>query len=132
MNTLYARRLTRSVLAFAVALGLSSTAAAVDVPGPGLHAAGSISYDAEGVPTVIANTDEDAAWLMGYAHARDRFFQMDLLRRTASGTVAELVGSPGLSQDIELRPLELAAALPGGVVRAAEAAGSGRPKRNPW
>ncbi|MEZ5463760.1 MAG: penicillin acylase family protein [Lysobacteraceae bacterium] len=105
MNTLIARRATRSVLAFAVALGLSPAAFAA--PGPGLQAAGSISYDAEGVPTVIADSDEDAAWLMGYAHARDRFFQMDLLRRTASGTLAELVGSPGLSQDIELRTLGL-------------------------
>ena len=105
MNTSTARRATRSVLAFAVAIGLSSAAFAA--PGPGLQAAGSISYDAEGVPTVIANSDEDAAWLMGYAHARDRFFQMDLLRRTASGTLAELVGSPGLSQDIEIRTLGL-------------------------
>ncbi|MCB1560440.1 MAG: penicillin acylase family protein [Xanthomonadales bacterium] len=107
MNRLIARRATRSLLGFAVALGLASTATAASVPAPGLHAAGSISYDAEGVPTVIASSDEDAAWLMGYAHARDRFFQMDLLRRTASGTLAELVGSPGLSQDIELRTLGL-------------------------
>ena len=101
----------RSVLALSVAvvLGWSSAASAQaqPLPGPGLKAAGSISYDAEGVPTVVAASDEDAAWLMGYAHARDRFFQMDLLRRTASGTLAELVGSTVLSQDVEIRTLGL-------------------------
>lgn len=104
-------RLTRSALAMSVAavfgLGCTTQVLAQAVPAPGLKAAGSISYDAEGVPTVIASSDEDAAWLMGYAHARDRFFQMDLLRRTASGTLAELVGPSILPQDVEIRTLGL-------------------------
>lgn len=104
-------RTTRSALAISVAavLGLCCAAPlqAQALPGPGLKAAGSISYDAEGVPTVTASSDEDAAWLMGYAHARDRFFQMDLLRRTASGTLAELVGPSVLAQDVEIRALGL-------------------------
>jgi len=87
--------------------GLAASAAAQSLPAPGLKAAGSISYDAEGVPTITAATDEDAAWLMGYAHARDRFFQMDLLRRTASGTLAELVGASVIPRDIEIRTLGL-------------------------
>jgi penicillin amidase len=103
--------LTRSALAISVAavLGLCSATdvPAQALPAPGLKAAGSISYDAEGVPTVTAASDEDAAWLMGYAHARDRFFQMDLLRRTASGTLAELVGPSVLPQDVEIRTLGL-------------------------
>lgn len=92
-------------LGCALLMGAASPAFAIDAPG--LKAAGTIAYDAEGVPTVTAATDEDAAWLMGYAHARDRFFQMDLLRRSASGTLAELVGSAGLAQDIEVRTLGL-------------------------
>ena len=97
-----------AVLAAAIALSFGAgLASAQALPAPGLKANGSISYDAEGVPTVTAATDEDAAWLMGYAHARDRFFQMDLLRRTASGTLAELVGPSVLARDVELRTLGL-------------------------
>jgi penicillin amidase len=106
----HARRPVRSLLALsllATLCGAAASAGAQTLAGPGLHSSGSISYDANGVPTVIASTDEDAAWLMGYAHARDRFWQMDLLRRTASGTLAELVGPSVLSQDVELRTLGL-------------------------
>jgi penicillin amidase len=103
-----ARHPVRSLLSLSLLalLGLGA-AQAQTIPGAGLSANGSISYDANGVPTVIGATDEDAAWLMGYAHARDRFFQMDLLRRTASGTLAELVGPSVLSQDVEIRTLGL-------------------------
>ena len=45
--------------------------------------------------------------IQGYVHARDRFFQMDLLRRTFSGTLAELVGPPALPSDVQLRTLGL-------------------------
>ena len=54
-----------------------------------------------------AATENDAAFLQGYAQARDRFFQMDFSRRGASGTVAELVGSAGLANDVQLRALGL-------------------------
>lgn len=104
------RRAGPKALALAIGFaltGIASLASAQAIPAPGLKANGSISYDAEGVPTVTAATDEDAAWLMGYAHARDRFFQMDLLRRTASGTLAELVGPSVLARDVELRTLGL-------------------------
>ena len=98
----------RTLIALAIASILGATAVnAAPIQGPGLKHPGSISYDAEGIPTVVAATDEDAAWLMGYNHARTRFFQMDTLRRGASGTVAELVGAPGLAQDIQVRTLGL-------------------------
>lgn len=77
------------------------------IEAPGLSQAGQITFDAEGVPTVIGATDEDAAWLMGYAHASRRFFQMDSLRRIASGTLAELLGPDALAQDVQVRTLGL-------------------------
>ncbi|MBB5207394.1 penicillin acylase family protein [Chiayiivirga flava] len=109
MKIRFARVPARTALALSLgcALTLGAAAPASAIVGPGLKAEGTIAYDAEGVPTVTASSDEDAAWLMGYAHARDRFFQMDLLRRSASGTLAELVGTPGLSQDVEIRTLGL-------------------------
>ena len=98
----------RTMIALAIAAILTGTGAqAATIEGPGLTHPGTITYDAAGIPTVTGATDEDAAWLMGYAHARTRFFQMDTLRRGASGTVAELVGSAGLAQDIQVRTLGL-------------------------
>jgi penicillin G amidase len=102
---MFKKTLTTALIA--ALLGVSTLAAAQTISGPGLKAAGSISYDAEGVPTVIASSDEDAAYLLGYAHARDRFFQMDYLRHVGSGTYAELVGSAALASDVQLRTLGL-------------------------
>ncbi len=90
-----------------VGLVVSSTTPRPLVPGAGMRAPGTISYDGNGVPTITAANDEDAAWLMGYAHARDRFWQMDTLRRIGSGTFAELVGPPALANDVQLRTLGL-------------------------
>jgi penicillin G amidase len=70
-------------------------------------APGRITWDAEGIPTIDASNDNDAAFLQGYAHARDRFFQMDLTRRSVSGTLAELVGVSQLSADVQARNLGL-------------------------
>jgi penicillin amidase len=75
------------------------------ISAPTLSAPGSITYDAEGVPVIQAATENDAAFLEGYAHARDRFFEMDFNRRVASGTVAELVGAGALANVVQLRTL---------------------------
>lgn len=107
-NTLSTAVRPRTLIALAIAsiLGASLVQAA-PIQAPGLSQPGTITYDADGIPTVTAATDEDAAWLMGYNHARTRFFQMDTLRRGASGTAAELVGPGGLAQDIQVRTLGL-------------------------
>lgn len=87
--------------------GSASAQSLQRIEAPGLSQPGHITFDAEGVPTVVGATDEDAAWLMGYAHASRRFFQMDTLRRIASGTLAELVGPDALMQDVQVRTLGL-------------------------
>ncbi len=58
----------------------------------GLGAPVTIERDALGVPTVRAATRLDTARGIGFLHAQDRFFQMDLLRREAAGELAELFG----------------------------------------
>lgn len=100
----------RSLLALGLASILAVPAAhsqTIELDGPGLKSPGSISIDPEGVPTILAANDFDAAWLLGYAHARFRFFQMDFSRRGASGTLAELVGSAALANDVQIRNLGL-------------------------
>lgn len=74
---------------------------------PGLHEAARIRRDGRDVPHVFALVEHDALFMLGYVHAADRFFQMDVARRTFSGTLAELVGQPALFQDIQLRTLGL-------------------------
>ncbi len=59
------------------------------------------------IPTVVARDKLDLAAAQGYLHARDRFFQMDFNRRVISGTLAEMLGTPALSSDIQLRTIGL-------------------------
>ncbi|MAA93761.1 MAG: penicillin amidase, partial [Rheinheimera sp.] len=62
-----------------------------------------LDRDALGYLSVSAADRNDAAYGMGFAHAQERFFQMDLARRSAAGTLAELFGKRALATDIERR-----------------------------
>ena len=70
---------------------------------PGLSAAASIERDVRGVPVISGSTRADVAYATGYAHAQDRFFQMDLARRLAAGELSELFGAVALKQDTRTR-----------------------------
>jgi penicillin amidase len=63
---------------------------------PQLSAPVDVVRDNYGIPHVYASTLNDAAFVMGYIHATDRLFQMDVFRRIPSGTVSELLGFPDL------------------------------------
>jgi penicillin G amidase len=69
----------------------------------GLSAPVEIERDDLGVPTIRAASRLDAARALGFLHAQDRFFQMDLLRRQSAGELAELVGRGALEMDREHR-----------------------------
>src|SRR6056297_2468175 len=86
---------------------LASVASAQIVEVPRLSDDVNVFTDANGIPTIVGETEVDVTFVQGYLHARDRFFQMDFLRRVASGTLAELVGTPALGNDIQLRTLGL-------------------------
>jgi penicillin amidase len=62
-----------------------------------------IARDARGVATVEAASRTDLAFGIGYAHAQDRFFQMDLSRRLAAGELSELFGKVALDHDRKIR-----------------------------
>ncbi len=74
---------------------------------PGLAAAAAIKHDDLGVVRLSAYSRRDAAKLLGFVHAQNRFFQMDLLRRTAAGELAALVGPSALPIDRQYRRLRL-------------------------
>jgi penicillin amidase len=69
----------------------------------GLGSEAIVERDANGIPTVTAGTSDDCARALGFLHAQDRFFQMDLLRRKGAGELAELFGAAALPLDIEAR-----------------------------
>lgn len=84
---------------------LPQTSGRIVVTGP--KATIRIQRDADGVPTIIAQSDEDAAFGLGFVHAQDRLFQMELMRRYASGRLAEIFGSAALPIDRQMRVLGL-------------------------
>ena len=72
-----------------------------------VRAEASIVRDRFGVPHIRAANLEDALFLQGYATAQDRLWQMDALRRYASGRLSEVIGSATLESDQESRKLRL-------------------------
>jgi penicillin amidase len=64
-----------------------------------------IIRDDYGVPHVFSDAKEGLGFGSGYAMAQDRLWQADVLRRTASGRLAELLGPSVLAQDMEMRAL---------------------------
>ncbi|MGV8959473.1 MAG: penicillin acylase family protein [Stenotrophomonas sp.] len=70
---------------------------------PGLGAAVSVQRDARGVVTVEAGNETDMARALGYVHAQERFFEMDLMRRSAAGELSELFGTAAVPMDKRMR-----------------------------
>lgn len=118
------RRLVRAlavVLALAVLFGaggyfwlrtsLPRTAGTIEVSG--LYAAVEIRRDGDGIVTIRAQNETDAAFALGFAHAQDRLFQMDFMRRIGAGRLSEILGEATLNTDQFMRIL--------GLYRAAEA-----------
>ncbi|HEX3552724.1 MAG TPA: penicillin acylase family protein [Thermoanaerobaculia bacterium] len=69
----------------------------------GLSAPVEVERDDLGVPTIRAASRLDGVRALGFLHAQDRFFQMDLLRRQAAGELAELVGPAVVKVDRDHR-----------------------------
>lgn len=65
----------------------------------GLDSPITVTTDRFGIPTITASTRKDAALALGYVTAQDRLFQMDLLRRRASGRLSEIVGDIAIEAD---------------------------------
>jgi penicillin amidase len=106
-----------SLVPLGTLIGISLAQAGANPPGqvkdaalalPGLHGPARILRDVDGMPHIYAFDAHDALFLQGWVQAQDRLFQLDVLRRQASGTLAELLGMGALSSDVELRTIGLA------------------------
>ncbi len=65
----------------------------------------SVESDEFGIPSISASSRLDAVKILGFVTARDRLFQMDLMRRKSAGRLAELFGQPAVEVDIRQRHL---------------------------
>ena len=75
---------------------------------PGLRAPVDVRFDDRGVPHVFATNLEDAYRAIGWVHARDRLFEMEIQTRAVAGTLSELVGKRAVELDREARAMGLA------------------------
>jgi penicillin amidase len=74
-----------------------------DVTVAGLGAPVSVTFDRLGIPAITAGSRLDALRALGYVTARDRLFQMDMLRRRSAGRLAEVMGPSLLGRDLDQR-----------------------------
>ena len=76
-----------------------------DLTLPGLEATVRVTRDAHGIPTIHAASEHDADFALGFLHAQDRLFQMDLMRRYGAGRLSELLGPATVNLDRAVRTL---------------------------
>ncbi|MGR3993208.1 penicillin acylase family protein [Pseudomonas sp. 1121_17] len=73
----------------------------------GLQAPVNVRYDERGVPHIQAQSETDLYRALGYVHAQDRLFQMEIMRRLARGELAEVLGSKLVATDTLFRSLRI-------------------------
>lgn len=73
----------------------------------GLEEEVSVYFDDFGVPHIFADTEKDAYMALGYVHAQDRLWQMELIRRIAAGRLSELFGEDLVKTDKLFRGMGL-------------------------
>ena len=79
------------------------------VPLSHLQAPVSVHYDERGVPHIRAENESDLYRALGYVHAQDRLFQMEMVRRLSKGELAEILGPKLLDTDKLFRTLGIRA-----------------------
>lgn len=79
----------------------------------GLQGEARVQRDAYGTVTIDAASQADAMRALGYVHAQERYFEMDLMRRDAAGELAALFGARALPRDRERRVHRLRARVEG-------------------
>src|SRR5436190_21830062 len=73
----------------------------------GLSAPVEVVRDREAVPHIFARTTDDLFCALGFLHAQDRLWQMELTRRAGQGRLSEIFGDRTFSTDVFLRTLDL-------------------------
>lgn len=127
LNTLLSRAL-RPVLRRLSRSSLPSLDATVELSG--LNGTVEVLRDRFGVPQIFAENEHDLFFAQGYAHAQDRFFQMELQRRAGLGRLAELLGEDALpfdrlSRTVGFARIAASVGRPSGALRVIESYSAG-------
>ncbi|MCC7094478.1 MAG: penicillin acylase family protein [Ignavibacteriaceae bacterium] len=78
-----------------------------ELKAPSLKSEVKIYFDSLAVPYIVANTDEDVSFTLGYLHASERIFSMDMMRRAGEGRLSEIFGVETLPFDKMFRTVGL-------------------------
>ncbi len=70
---------------------------------PGLDGEVEVVYDDRGIPHIYGTTRHDLMVVQGYLMSRDRFAQMEFIRRSVLGRIAEIAGPDSLPDDVASR-----------------------------
>ncbi len=111
------RRFVVLIIAFAIAAAIGIYALihgslpqlSGEVSSASLHAPVTIQRDALGVVSIKGANRQDVSYALGFVHAQERFFAMDLMRRSAAGELSELVGAAALPIDKQHRAFRMRA-----------------------
>jgi penicillin amidase len=95
--------LSGTALYLAVRLSLPALSGELEIAG--LDAPVEVLRDAHGIPHIYAASERDAQLALGFVHAQDRLWQMEMNRRIASGRLAEVLGERALPTDRFLRTI---------------------------
>ncbi|AKF11483.1 Penicillin amidase [Sandaracinus amylolyticus] len=71
-----------------------------DLALPGLDGEVEVVYDDRGIPHIYGTTRHDVLVVQGYLMSRDRFAQMEFIRRSVLGRIAEIAGEDSLEDDV--------------------------------
>src|ERR1700724_2681931 len=74
---------------------------------PGLERRVRVVRDVHGIPAIVATSRHDLYMALGFVHAQDRLFQMDMQRRLGAGRLSEAVGDATVGTDRLMRRLGL-------------------------
>src|SRR6187401_636348 len=74
---------------------------------PGLSEPVELVRDREGVPHIFAKTSNDLYMALGFVHAQDRLWQMEMQRRTGQGRLSEIFGERTFGTDVFIQTLDL-------------------------
>ena len=78
-----------------------------ELKAPSLKTEVKIYFDSLTVPYIIAENDEDVSFALGYLHASERIFSMDMIRRAGEGRLSEIFGQETLPFDKMFRTVGL-------------------------
>ena len=80
---------------------VAPTSGTIVLPDP--TAAIEITFDSLGIPQIWARMEYDGLYALGWQHAADRMFQLDLVRRISQGRLSQMLGDITLELDIDQR-----------------------------